>query len=79
MWTGSGHSAPVDMPINDASAFSYTLTVRPGVSISNGKTNEGKTMFQILTGEHMINAFGGNSQNILQSYDVIAMPVATGS
>ena len=75
----AGNDAAVDMPINDASAFSYTLTVRPGVSINNGKTNDGKTMFQILTGEHMINAFGGNSQNILQSYDVIAMPVATGS
>lgn len=67
------------MPINDAAAYSYTLTARPGVSINNGKTNDGKTMFQILTGEHMINAFGGNSPNILQSYDVIAMSVSTGS
>lgn len=68
----SGHSAAVDMPINDASAFSYTLTVRPGVSINNGLTNDGKTMFQILTSGHMINAFGGNGNNILQNYDVIS-------
>lgn len=68
----SGNDAAVDMPINDASAFDYTLTVRPGVSISNGKTNDGKTMFQILTGGHMINAFGGNDNNILQKYDDIS-------
>ena len=67
----SGHSAPVDMPINDASAFSYTLTVRPGVSI-NGKTNDDKTMFQILTNGHMINAHGGNNGNILQNWDDIS-------
>ena len=60
------------MPINDASAFSYTLTARPGVSINNGKTNDGKTMFQILTIGHMINAFAGNSQDILQKYDDIS-------
>ena len=60
------------MPVNDASAFSYTLTVRPGVSISNSKTNDGKTMFQILTSGHMINAFGGNNGNILQKYDDIS-------
>ena len=68
----AGNGAAVDMPLNDASAFDYTLTVRPGVSISNGKTNDGKTMFQILTGGHMINAFGGNSDNILQKYDDIS-------
>ena len=68
----SGYSAPVDMPINDASAFSYTLTVRPGVSISNGKTNDGKTMFQILTSGHMINAYDGNTNTILQNWDDIS-------
>lgn len=68
----SGNGAAVDMPINDASAFSYTLTARPGVSINNGKTNDGKTMFQILTGGHMINAHGGNDNNILQNYDAIS-------
>lgn len=68
----AGNGAAVDMPINDASAFDYTLTVRPGVSISNGKTNDGKTMFQILTSGHMINAFNGNSDNILQNYDAIS-------
>ncbi len=68
----SGNGAAVDMPINDASAFDYTLTVRPGVSIRNGKTNDGKTMFQILTSGHMINAFGGNDNNILQSFDDIS-------
>lgn len=68
----SGNGAAVDMPINDASAFNYTLTVRPGVSISNGKTNDGKTMFQILTSGHMINAHGGDGSNILQSFDNIS-------
>lgn len=68
----SGVTAAVDMPINDASAFNYTLTARPGVSISNGKTNDGKTMFQILSGENMINAFGGNTQDILQAYNAIS-------
>lgn len=68
----SGHNAAVDMPVNDTYAYSYTLTVRPGVSISNGKTNDGKTMFQILTSGHMINAFSGNGNNILQNYDVIS-------
>ena len=68
----SGYSAPVDMPINEASAFSYTLTVRPGVSISNGKTNDGKTMFQILTSGHMINAYDGNTNTILQNWDDIS-------
>lgn len=67
----AGNGAAVDMPLNDASAFDYTLTVRPGVSI-DGKTNDGKTMFQILTGGHMINAFGGNDNNILQKYDAIS-------
>lgn len=61
----------MDLPINDASAFSYTLTVRPGVSI-NGKTNDDKTMFQILTNGHMINAHGGNNGNILQNWDDIS-------
>ena len=68
----AGNGAAVDMPINDASAFDSPLTVRPGVSISNGKTNDGKTMFQILTSGHMINAFNGNSDNILQNYDAIS-------
>lgn len=67
----SGNGAAVDMPINDASAFSYTLTVRPGVSI-DGKTNDDKTMFQILTNGHMINAHGGNNGNILQNWDNIS-------
>lgn len=68
----SGNGAAVDMPINDASAFSYTLTARPGVSINNGKTNDGKTMFQILTSGHMINAHGGNTGTILQNWDDIS-------
>ncbi|MCI7272945.1 hypothetical protein MR642_01290 [bacterium] len=68
----AGNDAAVDMPINDASAFSYTLTVRPGVSINNGKTNDGKTMFQILTSGHMINAYGGNNGSILQNFDNIS-------
>lgn len=67
----SGVSDAVDMPINDAAAYNYTLTVRPGVAISNEKTNDGKTMFQILSGENMINAHGGNSDNILKAYNAI--------
>ena len=60
------------MLLNDAAAFSYTLTARPGVSINNGLTNDSKTMFQILTSGHMINAHGGNYSNILQNWDDIS-------
>lgn len=68
----SGSTSAVDMPVSDTYAASYTLTTRPGVAIGNGKTNDGKTMFHILAGENIINAYGGNDNNILQAYNSIS-------
>ena len=63
----SGSSSAVDMPVSDSYAASYTLTVRPSATFYYG-TNDGKTMFQILAGENMINAFGGSGDTVLKSW-----------
>ncbi|MCI7051276.1 MAG: hypothetical protein MR971_06980 [Bacteroidales bacterium] len=56
----------IDMPVDVASGGSYTFKAVPTATF-NG--NDGKTMLQILVNGHRINAFQGNSNNIISDYD----------
>ena len=61
-YVGSG----IDMPINVAVGGSYTFKAVPAATFSG---NDGKTMLQILVDGRRINAFQGNSNNIICDYN----------
>ena len=56
----------IDMPINVASGGSYTFKAVPAATFDG---NDGKTMLQILVNGRRINAFQGNSNNIIRDYN----------
>ena len=61
-YVGSG----IDMPVNVAAGGSYTFKAVPTATFDG---NDGKTMLQILVNGYRINAFQGNSNNIISDYN----------
>ena len=61
-YVGSG----LDMPIAKNSGGTYTFKAVPAATFSG---NDGKTMLQILVDGYRINAFQGNSNNIICDYN----------
>lgn len=60
--------AALEMPIDDKHAGEYTLKATTA-TLSNGVTNDSKTMLQLVNEGHTMNAFQGSHNNIITNYD----------
>lgn len=60
--------AALEMPIDDKNAGEYTLKATTA-TLSNGVTNDSKTMLQLVNEGHTMNAFQGSHNNTITNYD----------
>lgn len=60
--------AALEMPIDDKHAGEYTLKATTA-TLSNGVTNDSKTMLQLVNEGHTMNAFQGSHSNTITNYD----------
>lgn len=60
--------AALEMPIDDKHAGEYTLKATTA-TLSNGVTNDSKTMLQLVNEGHTMNAFQGSHNNTITNYD----------
>lgn len=62
----SSYVSPIDMPIDVNAGGDYTLKVVPTTTFAG---NDGTTMLRMVVGNQIINAYGGDSQDILSAYN----------
>lgn len=62
----SSYASPIDMPIDVNTGGDYTLKVVPTTTFAG---NDGTTMLRMVVGNQIINAYGGDSQDILSAYN----------
>ena len=62
----SSYVSPIDMPIDVNAGGDYTLKVVPTTTFAG---NDGTTMLRMVVGNQIINAFGGDAQDILSAYN----------
>lgn len=60
--------AALEMPIDNKHAGEYTLKATTA-NLSNGVTNDSKTMLQLVNEGHTMNAFQGSHSNTITNYD----------
>lgn len=60
--------AALEMPIDNKHAGEYTLKATTA-TLSNGVTNDSKTMLQLVNEGHTMNAFQGSHNNTITNYD----------
>lgn len=62
----SSYVSPIDMPIDVNAGGDYTLKVVPTTTFAG---NDGTTMLRMVVGNQIINAYGGDAQDILSAYN----------